>query len=259
LFGKIRYWQWQLLLGDAGLTKGLLSQFPSSVRGDILNCLANLDRIALSNLELDEHLKVKALQLFELRGNPEQVLSQVSTLDIDEDTKKAVEHLKGLLELVNHSYGKPLPIVLDLSLVQTFDYYTGIVFEVVGFSESQPRVLGQGGRYDQLLGLYHPQKQNYPGIGFSFNIEDLHSCLLSGADLPKTTPPSDWLVIPENVGAAKMAFDYAQKLRNGETTVRVELELQYRSAEQIRLYAENEGIKRLAWIGVDGTPRIEVI
>jgi len=67
------------------------------------------------------------------------------------------------------------------------------------------------------------------------------------------------LVIPENVGAAKMAFDYAQKLRNGETTVRVELELQYRSAEQIRLYAENEGIKRLAWIGVDGTPRIEVI
>ncbi|WP_069790721.1 ATP phosphoribosyltransferase regulatory subunit [Cyanobacterium sp. IPPAS B-1200] len=256
---KLGIGQWQLLLGDAGLTKGLLSQFPSSVRGDILNCLANLDRIALSNLELDEDLKVKALQLFELRGNPEQVLSQVSTLDIDEDTKKAVEHLKGLLELVNHSYGKPLPIVLDLSLVQTFDYYTGIVFEVVGFSESQPRVLGQGGRYDQLLGLYHPQKQNYPGIGFSFNIEDLHSCLLLGADLPKTTPPSDWLVIPENVGAAKMAFDYAQKLRNGETTVRVELELQYRSAKQIRLYAEDEGIKHLAWIGVDGTPRIEVI
>ncbi|MGY6530170.1 MAG: ATP phosphoribosyltransferase regulatory subunit [Cyanobacterium sp.] len=250
---------WQLLLGDAGLTKGLLGQFPPEVRGDILNCLANLDRIALEGLKLDEDLKVKALQLFELRGNPEEVLAQISTFELDEETTRALNHLKGLLELVNHSYGKPLPIVLDLSLVQTFDYYTGIVFEVVGFSDSQPRVLGQGGRYDQLLGLYHPQKQDYPGIGFSFNIEDLHSCLLSGADLPKTTPPSDWLVIPESPDGAKMAFDYAQRLRHSENIVRVELELQYRSEAQIRAYAQDEGIKHLAWIGVDGTPKIEVI
>ncbi|MBE9221140.1 ATP phosphoribosyltransferase regulatory subunit [Cyanobacterium stanieri LEGE 03274] len=251
--------EWQLLLGDAGLTKGLLSQFPSHLRGDILNCLANLDRVALEGLKLDGDLKVKALELFDLRGNAQQVLSRVSSLDIDGDTRKAVKHLEDLLELVNHSYGKPLPIVLDLSLVQTFDYYTGIVFEVVGFSDSQPRVLGQGGRYNQLLGLYHPQKEDYPGIGFSFNIEDLHSCLLSGANLPKTTPPSDWLVIPENSEAAKMALDYAQRLRHSEHIVRVELELQYRSAEQIRLYAEDEGIKYLAWIGADGMPKIEVV
>ncbi|AFZ47091.1 histidyl-tRNA synthetase 2 [Cyanobacterium stanieri PCC 7202] len=256
---KLGIQEWQLLLGDAGLTKGLLNQFPAHFRGDILKCLANLDRIALENLDLDQDLKTKALQLFDLRGNPEQVLSKISTLDIDDDTQKAVEHLKSLWELVNHSHGSSLPIVLDLSLVQTFDYYTGIVFEVVGFSDSQPRVLGQGGRYDQLLGLYHPQKQNYPGIGFSFNIEDLHSCLLSGVDLPKTTPPSDWLVIPENPQAAKVAFDYAQKLRHSEHIVRVELELQYRSMEQIKTYAHNEGIKYLAWIGVDGVPKIEVI
>lgn len=256
---KLGIQEWQLLLGDAGLTKGLLNQFPVHLRGDILKCLANLDRIALDNLDLDQDLKTKALQLFDLRGNPEEVFRKISTLDIDDDTKKAVEHLKSLLELVNHSYDFDLPIVLDLSLVQTFDYYTGIVFEVVGFSDSQPHVLGQGGRYDQLLGLYHPQKQNYPGIGFSFNIEDLHSCLLSGVDLPKTTPPSDWLVIPENPEAAKLAFDYAQKLRHSENVVRVELELQYRSMEQIKTYAGNEGIKYLAWIGVDGVPKIETI
>lgn len=256
---KLGIQEWQLLLGDAGLTKGLLNQFPTHVRGDILKCLANLDRIALENLDLDQGLKTKALQLFDLRGNPEQVLSKISSLDIDDDTKKAVEHLKSLLELINHSYGSSLPIVLDLSLVQTFDYYTGIVFEVVGFNDNQPRVLGQGGRYDQLLGLYHPQKQNYPGIGFSFNIEDLHSCLLSGIDLPKTTPPSDWLVIPETSEAAKMAFGYAQKLRHSENVVRVELELQYRSMEEIKTYAHHEGIKYLAWIGVDGIPKIETI
>lgn len=56
------------------------------------------------------------------------------------------------------------PLILDLSLIQTIDYYTGIVFEVVSDNEAQARILGQGGRYDQLLGLYHPQAETIPGI-----------------------------------------------------------------------------------------------
>jgi len=57
-------------------------------------------------------------------------------------------------------------LILDLSLIQTLDYYTGIVFEVVSDIEAQTRILGQG-RYDQLLGLYHPQGETIPGIGFA--------------------------------------------------------------------------------------------
>jgi ATP phosphoribosyltransferase regulatory subunit len=248
---------WQLLLGDAGLTRSLLTVFPDDLRSTILSCIANLDRVTLENLPLESHLKSVALQIFDLRGNPLEVLEKVSKLDLDENGRKSVNHLKSLLELVNYSSDKPLQIVLDLSLIQTFDYYTGIIFEAVSLTENKAYVLGQGGRYNQLLGIYHPQKQTYPGIGFSFNIEDLHSCLLNSPNLPKITPPSDWLVIPETISAVKQAFNYAQKLRkNSEKIVKVEIDLESRSPEEIINYAQKEGILSLAWVAENGTVTI---
>jgi ATP phosphoribosyltransferase regulatory subunit len=251
---------WQLLLGEAGLTTSLLSVIPNEqIRQKVRHCIANLDRVTLEKLSLSPELKERVLLLFDLRGNPEEVLSKVSNLELDSQARECVNNLKSLIELVNQSSSQSLPIVLDLSLVQTFDYYTGIVFDVVSFKGSKPYVLGQGGRYDQLLGVYHPQGEIYPGIGFSLNIEDLHSCLLDSPQIPKQTPPSDWLVIPENSEAMTAAFLYAQKLRKTENIVRVELDLEYRNKSQILAYAQNEGINCLAWLKADGTPTIETL
>lgn len=250
---------WQILLGDAGLTRYLLNTFPECDRTKILNCIANLDRVTLNNLDLDTKLKTKALEIFDLRGDVLEVLEKISHFELDEEAQKAVYHLKSVMELINNIKGKNLPIVLDLSLIQTFDYYTGIVFEIVTMTENKLLVLGQGGRYNQLLEIYHPQKKSSPGIGFCFNIEDLHTCLLGNPDLPKTTPPSDWLVIPRNPSLAQKAFEYAQKLRKTEHIIRVEVELQQRTPEEIRNYALTEGISHLAWIGENDIPTLETV
>jgi len=247
----------QLLLGDAGLTRSLLNTFPESLRPQILDAIASLNRVKLEKLELDDSLKTKALQLFDLRGNPQEVLAKVTEFDLDEKALKAVNHLQSLMELINHATEKTLPITLDLSLIQTFDYYTGIVFEVVKVMGNKPYVLGQGGRYDQLLEVYHPQKKTAPGIGFCFNIEDLHNCLIDNPNLPQSTPPSDWLVIPKSFEASKPAFAYAQKLRNSDQLVRVEIDLQMSNPEQIREYAREEGIAYLAWIDENGQATVE--
>ena len=251
--------QWQLLLGDAGLTRSLLKVFPESIRRQILDCLANLDRVSLEKLDIEADLKIRALELFDLRGNPNDVLAKVSQLNLSETETKAVSHLKSLIELVNHTSSQPLPIILDLSLIQTFDYYTGIVFDLVSFSQNKPYILGQGGRYNQLLRIYHPQQKTYPGIGFSLNIEDLYSCLLDCPNLPKAIPPSDWLVIPETPKDAQKAFAYAQTLRDSKNIVRVELDLQSRNREQIIKYAQQENIIYLAWISANRDPKIEIV
>ena len=248
---------WHILLGEAGLTRSLLAIFPSSLRQQVRYCLANLDRITLENLPLEPALKEQALLLFDLRGLPQDVLAQVANLDLDETAKATVNNLKSLVDLLEHSFNNTLPLTLDLSLVQTIDYYTGIVFEVVSHQGNQSHIMGQGGRYDQLLGLYHPQGETSPGIGFAFNIEDLHSCLLPTGQLPQQTLASDWLVIPQTPQAESAAFIYAQTLRNSETPVKVELDLGERSPEQIREYARTCRIKNLAWIQDDGTPVIE--
>jgi ATP phosphoribosyltransferase regulatory subunit len=253
---------WHLVLGEAGLTASLLEPFPSNVREKVRGAIANLDRIGLETLPLSPELRDRALLLFDLRGRPEDVLPIVAKLDLDLSQQTALNNLKSAIELLYQCQSK-IPnlkskIHLDLSLIQTFDYYTGIVFEVVSSSQTGQRVLGQGGRYDRLLGLFDPQGQNSPGIGFCLNIEDLHQILLTEGQLPRETPASDWLVVPQTPEAAVAAFVYARKLRESTHLVRVEIDLENRqTAEEAREYARDRRIAQIAWVNSAGFPTIE--
>ncbi|MGB3264341.1 MAG: ATP phosphoribosyltransferase regulatory subunit [Microcoleus sp.] len=255
---------WHLVLGEAGLTATLLEPFPPNVRQKVRHAIANLDRIALETLPLSDELRERALLLFDLRGRPEDVLEIVAKLDLDVPQQAALNELKSAIELLHKCQAK-IPnlkshIHLDLSLIQTFDYYTGIVFEVVSSSKSGQRVLGQGGRYDRLLGLFDPQGQNSPGIGFCLNIEDLHQVLLTEGQLPAETPASEWLVVPQTPEAAAAAFDYARKLRESTPPIRVEIDLETReTAEAAREYARDRRIGQIAWVNAEGAATIESV
>ncbi|MBD2516848.1 ATP phosphoribosyltransferase regulatory subunit [Nostoc sp. FACHB-973] len=247
--------QWHLILGEAGITRSLLNAFGANLQDKVRTAIAHLDRITIDTLPLSDELRDRARIMMDLRGPSAEVLQKVSSLDLDEQGQQAVNNLKSLVELLESE--KKFSLILDLSLIQTIDYYTGIVFEVVNDTESQARILGQGGRYDQLLGLYHPQGENIPGIGFVLNIEDLYQVLLSTGQLPQATPASNWLVVPETPSADASAFAYAQKLRDSTHLVRVEMDLLRRDADAIRQYARDRGIAQIAWIKADGSPKIE--
>jgi ATP phosphoribosyltransferase regulatory subunit len=247
--------QWHLILGEAGITRSLLSAFPANLQDKVRSAIAHLDRITIDTLPLSDKLRDRARIMLDMRGPSADVLQKVSSLDLDEEQREAVNNLKSLVELLESE--KKFPLILDLSLIQTIDYYTGIVFEVVNDTESQARVLGRGGRYDQLLGLYHPQGENIPGIGFGLNIEDLYQILLSTQQLPQVTPASNWLVVAETANANAPAFAYAQKLRDSTHLVRVEIDLGGRDADAIRQYARDRSIAQIAWIKADGSPKIE--
>ncbi len=245
--------QWNLIVGEAGLTRSLLSPFPASLQKQVRSCIANLDRVSLENLDISTELRDRALLLFDLRGNPADVLEKVASIDLDDSGKEIVNNLKCLIKLLESTSSKPLPLILDLSLVRDFNYYTGIVFEAISYQDSRWDILARGGRYDQLLGVYHPQGKSFPGIGFCLQIEDLHSCLLSRSKLPQHTQSSDWLVIPQTKEAISAALIYAQKLRNSPERLKVELEMSERNPEQVREYARKSRIANLAWVKADGT------
>ncbi len=255
---------WQFILGEASLTNSLIGSFPAEYGEKIRNCILSLDRVGIENLSLPPNLKEKALKLFDLRGDAKTVLQKVTALDLDKSAQEIVDNLKSLVDLLEKTAS--IPLILDLTLLETFKYYTGIVFQVIGFENTKPRIIGKGGRYDKLLGFYHPQGKTSPGVGFSFQIEDLYTCLLYCNALPTEIPPSDWLVIPTSSEADSAAFLYAQKLRNSVETVvasgekklvRVEIDLQRRSPELLREYAASNGIPNLVWIDADGNPIVE--
>lgn len=255
--------QWRLVLGEAGLTRSLLSVFPANLQDKVRQAIAHLDRIGLESLPLSPELRDRALFLLDLRGRPADVLQRVASLDLDAEQRQAVNNLKSLVELLDHSLSTSSgtsPLILDLSLIQTFDYYTGIVFEVVSESETGQRVLGQGGRYDQLLGLYNPKDETYPGIGFSLNIEDLYQVLLPTQQLPQQTPATDWLVVATTPDAYTPAFAHAQTLRAASEVVRVEVDLGgWENPDQVRNHARDRRIAQIAWVKADGTTEVETL
>jgi ATP phosphoribosyltransferase regulatory subunit len=248
---------WHLVLGEAGITRSLLSAFPTHLQAQVRSAIAHLDRVSIDTLSMSDELRERARIMLDLRGSSDNVLQKLSSFDLDTEQQETVNHLKSLVELLE-SKGN-FPLILDLSLIQTIDYYTGIVFEVVADTAVQAQVVGRGGRYDQLLGLYHPQGESIPGIGFALFIEDLYQILLLDKQLPQATPASNWLIVPETATAAAAAFAYAQKLRDSTHLVRVEMDLGGRDEDSIRQYALQRGIAQLAWIKEDGSPMIESV
>ncbi len=247
--------RWHLILGEAGITRSLLGAFPVHLQGKIRTAIAHLDRITIDNLPLSDELRDRARIMLDLRGNSADVLQKVNSFDLDQQQQEAVNHLASLVQLLE-SRGN-FPLILDLSLIQTIDYYTGIVFEVVNDHDGRATILGRGGRYDQLLGLYHPQGENIPGIGFALNIEDLYQIISNTQQLPQATPASNWLVVAQTTSAIAPAFNYAQKLRDALDLVRVEMDLGGREPEAIRQYARDRRVTQIAWIQADGSHILE--
>jgi ATP phosphoribosyltransferase regulatory subunit len=243
---------WQLILGEAGLSRALLSQFPIEFRTQIRRCLAHLDRVTLEQLPLTTSQQQLALSILDLRGKPDRVLAKLARLELDDTSKATISQLQALVELLTASSPNPLPLILDLSLIQTFDYYTGIVFEAVSVTDDRAHVLGQGGRYDQLLGLYHPQGQNCPGIGFSLDLETCQQVLQTNPAMPHYTPKPDWLVVATTPAVMPAALIYSQKLRSAPELVRVEMYLNDGEVAQIRQIAIGRHIAQIAWVSPDG-------
>ena len=250
-----------VVLGEAALTQSLLAAFPEDIRHAVRHHIAHLNRVALEAMALPAEQQMLALRLMDLRGEPKAVLAKLSEFDLDEAQQAIAFRLKSLIVLLEQEREQGIavpPVVLDLSLIRPFDYYTGIVFEIISHSR---QMLGQGGRYDDLLALYDASgSHGFPGVGFVLNTERLHQELLPSGHLPGDIPPSDWLIVPRSEAAAAAAMAYAQKVRQSEQTVRVEMSLDLaQSAEAIRAIAQKRNIARIAWISDQGLPEIEIV
>lgn len=249
-----------ILVGEAALTRSLLQPFPERMRSRVLAAISQLDRLTLEQLDLSPQLRRQALELLDLRGDPREVLARLKAFDLTAEQQAIATRLEAILDLVLQRFadrGGP-QLILDLSLVQTFDYYTGIVFDVACALEGLAGVVAQGGRYDQLLGLYHPQGETSPGIGFSFELDPLGQMLQGLGQMPQTLEPVDWLVVPREPAAYAAALDHAEQLRS--TQARVETYLaEDVTPEQVRGYGRDRAIGRIAWVSKGQAPEVEAL
>lgn len=131
--------------------------------------------LPLSSIDRD-----RLLRLLTLRGG-EEVVAEAKAFATTEEERRAVEELEQLWMHVKQ-YGVTDMVKLDMSLVSHMSYYTGILFEV--YAKNIGFLLGNGGRYDELLGKFHRPS---PATGFSVRLDRLMEAIGEQHRREKTT------------------------------------------------------------------------
>ncbi len=109
--------------------------------------------------------------LSRLRGG-KQALAQVRSLLEPLGCAKGIAELEQVYDQLAAA-GLESKLLIDFSVMSSFDYYTGLVFEVYAPGLGSP--LGGGGRYDNLLAQYGAPQ--VPAAGFAFYLEQVMAAL----------------------------------------------------------------------------------
>ncbi len=120
--------------------------------------------------KLGDKLATCLKELIRIHGGRESISQCAAMLD-GYVRPQVFDDLLATWDLVE-SCGYARYIGVDFSLLSSFDYYTGIIFEafVQGFGKS----IGGGGRYDRLLEVFG---KSMPAAGFAFSLENLMHAL----------------------------------------------------------------------------------
>lgn len=161
----------------------------------------------VNSLSLSSIDSQRLLSFLELRGGPE-VIGKALELIENGKGRRAIDELKLLWEVIA-DFGDQERIKLDLTIVSTMGYYTGILFEVYAGMVGFP--IGSGGRYDRLLEKFG---KSTGATGFAIRLDRL---LESLSHLAQPAPVSCILFSPER---RKEAYRLAEQRRlEGERIV----------------------------------------
>ena len=156
----------------------------------------------LEDVKADETVIEKICKLDMLIGG-KNVLNEAEKLTTNPRSKAAISHLRELsLMLEKKGYGEY--IYFDLSMLNKYMYYTGVVFKAYTYGVGD--CILKGGRYDNLLGKFGKEA---PAIGFVIMIDDLISALSS----PKASEKREYLTFALTKGRlAKKTLELLEQL-----------------------------------------------
>ncbi len=161
----------KLELCHAGFFNSILDKMnlTDMQKADICDYIEVKNYSALGDLldTLGDSAEVKIIkQLPRLFGGVE-VIDEAKSLYCDAKSNEALDYLKEVYERLC-KLGFEDNILIDLSLVNRSNYYTGIIFR--GYMQGSGLTIISGGRYDNLIGEFG---LDAPAVGFAVNVTAL--------------------------------------------------------------------------------------
>ncbi|TDX46601.1 ATP phosphoribosyltransferase regulatory subunit [Orenia marismortui] len=208
-------------IGDVDYFGGIMkaAKLDEGLQAKIRTALADRNTVKLQELLLDTELtkrqKEAILSAQEFRGGLEVIVKAKDLVDNEESLEALVnlEEVYKNLEMM----GVDDYICIDLSVVRSFDYYTGIVFE--GYSKDLGYTICGGGRYDSLVSKFG---YSIPATGFAIGTDRLLLSLeKQGYEFAKEIDRTLLLI---GAKYKEEGFKLADKLRKEGRAVEIEIE-----------------------------------
>ena len=113
--------------------------------------------------DMDPRIRELVLKLPHLCGSPD-LLDSLREAPLNERASRALDNLAGIFGLLK-GMGLSDSVSMDLGMVSSLQYYTGMIFK--GFTRGIGYPVLSGGRYDSLMGTFG---RECPATGFSIGI-----------------------------------------------------------------------------------------
>ncbi len=168
---------YKIAIGSARVLRDLLAQTPADEewKNSVLQAYHTSNFVDLADLvsalPTESPCARAIFALPHLRGGRE-ALQQVRDLLTPLGCGEGIDELEALYDSLVAD-GLETKVLIDFSVMTSFDYYTGIVFEAYAPGLGSP--LGGGGRYDNLLAAYGARQ--VPAAGFAFYLEQVMAAL----------------------------------------------------------------------------------
>lgn len=242
----------QLDIGQVEFFKGLMEEAELS-EIDIEQIRVLIDKKDYLGIEeiikshnISTELQHTILSLPGLFGSKD-IIDKAEKLTSSKRSKDALDNLRKVYEILE-DYSLDKYVSIDLGMVRSLNYYTGIIFR--GFTYGVGFPILSGGRYDNLVGSFGMKS---PATGFSLGI-NLIMMALDRQKIDCGTPSIDSLICYTEEGR-KTAFDISDELR--KQGLNVEIDIIKDGLENAKKYAQNKGIGGIIYIIDKNT--IEVI
>ena len=174
-------------------------------------------------------------------------------LDIIEKAKQigigneSLEYLKELYVQLE-KMGLSDKIIIDLSLVNRTNYYTGIIFK--GYLDGSGISVVSGGRYDLLAGEFG---KDMPSTGFGIETGALASVMMTRNEVEEEIMPQ--IIVWGADNYITNALEYSKTLRSKEIFCEMS---NFSSAEETVRYAKQKGIKKVCIIDENGMSEVQL-
>ena len=210
----------QIDIGQVEFFKGLMAK--AGIVGDELEEIRKLIdskdfiglKLILDQTDMDDEIKKIALNLPSLFGSFD-ILDRLESLDLNEMSRNALKNLREIMSVIDN-FGFAKYVSIDLGMVPSLDYYTGIIFK--GFTHSVGFPIISGGRYDNLVEEFG---KSMSATGFSIGINMVMDAI-QRQKIVTENPVVDVFVI-YNEESGKAAFEYANTLRDEGMRVRMDI------------------------------------